>query len=106
MCANARIQGTLELESGIYILDGANFNVDSQATITGDGVTLILTNGATLDIAGGADVAITAPVDNDPAYASFAAPEFYGVLVFQDPDDPYSDSKLTGDAGAEMNGVI
>ncbi len=106
LCADAAINGTLTLESGVYVLDGANFNVGSQATVVGDGVTFILTNGATLSMAGGADVDITAPVASDPAYSSFPAPEFYGVLLYQDPDDDYSTSSLTGGAGANMNGII
>jgi Flp pilus assembly protein TadG len=40
-CGNTDIKGTLTLGPGTYIIDGGNFTAESQATITGTGVTII-----------------------------------------------------------------
>ena len=38
------IKGTATLSAGVYIVAGGDFKVNSGAKVTGDGVTIILTN--------------------------------------------------------------
>lgn len=72
--------------------------------MTGEGVTFILTGGATLDFAGGATVNLRAPnADDDP---SFIADEWYGMLFYQDPLDPYSSSSVTGNTSSSFEGIV
>lgn len=80
---SAKIQGTITLNPGVYYIDSANFSVGSQATITGTGVTIILTSAnaatqpsqiGTVSINGGATLNLSAP--SDGTYA--------GVLFYQD----------------------
>jgi hypothetical protein len=77
------IQGNLFMEPGVYYIDGGAFKVGSQATITGTGVTIVLTSSsaatspsaiAYLDIGAGATINLAAP--STGTYA--------GVLFHQD----------------------
>ena len=56
---------TLNLESGAYILDQGNFAVSGNATVTGAGVTIILSRNrssyGTVDIRNGSTIAISGP---------------------------------------------
>jgi len=99
--------GTATLEPGVYIIDGGDFRANAQASIIGDGVTIILTgNGnkyAQLNVAGGAEIALHAPKSGT---------DFDGVLFFQDPDAPsykganVSRNKLNGGSNFEMSGAV
>jgi hypothetical protein len=103
-CGGMNIQGTVNLNPGVYIMDGGNFNITSQATITGEGVTIIMTGDDAADvgdvaIAGGAEVDLSAPMtDGDP---------WEGMLFFQDPDwDIENTVSIAGDAGLNLEGII
>lgn len=64
---NVAIQGTITLNPGLYIFEDVNLTVNSTATLTGSGVTLVLTGGTTLSINGGSSIDLTAPADDlDP----------------------------------------
>lgn len=77
------LNGTVNFQPGVYVIDGGSFSVGSQAVITGTNVTFILTSStaasnpssiATLSISGGATVQLSAT--NSGPYA--------GVLFYQD----------------------
>lgn len=77
------IKGTLNLNPGVYYVDSGTFNLGSQATVNGTGVTIILTSSnastnpssiATLNINGGATLNLSATTTG--TYA--------GVLFYQD----------------------
>lgn len=99
--------GTATLEPGTYIIDAGAFNANAQASITGTGVTIILTgsgtNYSTLNINGGASVNLQAPSTGSATN---------GVLFFQDPAAPTYQgnqvvrNKLNGGAGLVLNGAL
>jgi Flp pilus assembly protein TadG len=77
------LKGTVTLNDGTYVIDGNAFSVGSQAVVTGNNVTIILTSNnagsnpssiATLDINGGATVRLSAQTSG--TYA--------GILFYQD----------------------
>ncbi len=99
--------GTATLAPGVYIIDAGNFNANAQASITGTGVTIILTgsgtNYAQMNINGGASINLQAPGSGSPTK---------GVLFFQDPAAPtyqgnqIISNKLNGGAGLVLNGAL
>ena len=68
------IRRTVNMAAGVYVIDGGKLKVNSTATVNGSGVTFYLTNGATLEMDGGADVHLSAPSSGG----------YSGVLVFAD----------------------
>jgi Flp pilus assembly protein TadG len=100
------IKGTLSLEAGIYYIDGDSFSVGSTATVTGTGVTIILTSSnaatqpqsiATLDVNGGATIQLSAPTSGT----------YHGVLFYQDRRAlDTSVNKLNGNATSTLQGAI
>ncbi len=103
-CNGLTIRGDAVLSPGVYIIDKGDLKVNSQASITGEGVTIILTgqnngNVSTLDFAGGADVDLRAPSQSEDA-------TWYNILVYQDQIGAVKDSKLNGDSDFNMEGVV
>ena len=94
-CGGGNIQGTTNLSAGVYVLSGGNWKVNSGAELNGGNVTLYLTNGATLDINGGATIDMSAPLSGPYA----------GLLVFFDRTNTGS-SKINGGSNFSMVGAI
>lgn len=95
---------TTTLSAGTYIIDRGDFKINNNATVTGNGVTIILTsstssNYATVTINGGATVNLSAPTTG--TYA--------GMLMYQDRNAPYASSnsnKLNGGATMSLVGAV
>jgi hypothetical protein len=113
LCNGLTVRGQLELDPGVYVIDGGDFTAGASAQIQGEGVTIILTGAssstvATVNINGGASVQLRAPYSHsEPA---FPAPEWYGMLMYQ---DPIADSSvitnsnwLAGDASTIYDGIV
>jgi Flp pilus assembly protein TadG len=70
-------QGNLTLQPGVYVINGGSFSVSGGATVTGDGVTIIMTNSTTptstgsVSISGGSKVTISAPTTGATAGLAF-----------------------------------
>jgi Flp pilus assembly protein TadG len=96
-------QGSYNLNSGTYIVDGADFRVNSGVTVTGTGVTIYLVNGARIIINGGATVDLTAPNgDYDAATNPYA-----GILFFAERDDTTQlNHIIDGSASTSFEGAI
>ncbi|MBB5517622.1 TadE/TadG family type IV pilus assembly protein [Amphiplicatus metriothermophilus] len=94
-CGGGNIQGTTELSSGIYVLSGGNWKVNSGAVLRGDGVTLFLTDGAALDISGGATIDLSAPKTGP----------WSGLVVYFDRNGT-PDSKINGGSNFSMVGAV
>ena len=92
---------------GVYYMDGGSFKSAGGASISGAGVTIVLTGSgsdyATVNIAGGTNMTMSAPPSGS---------EFEGVLMYQDQNAPtYQGStlitnKLLGGSGLDIEGVI
>ena len=97
---------SITMNAGTYIIDEGDFFVAGNSSVTGTGVTIILTSNSgssygSIDITGGGTVALTAPTD--------AADPFRGILFFQDPGAPASNSinsSITGGSEVNLGGAI
>lgn len=99
------IQGTAHFDPGIYFVDGS-MSVGAQATVTGTGVTFILTSTTAstnpssigqVTINGGATMQISAPTSG--TYA--------GILFYQDRRAPNSDgNRINGNSSSFFQGAF
>lgn len=93
---------TVRLNPGVYYVDGGDLTVNGNASLIGNGVTLIFTaknrkSYATATISGSANVELTAP-----GYGPTA-----GIVMFGDRSIPKgTDFKLTGGATQNFGGAI
>lgn len=103
-CNGLTLKGTVQLDPGVYVIDGGGMSVNAGAIVTGAGVTIILTdtslssNGwGTVDINGSASVTLAAPSTGPWA----------GVVFFQDRNAPTTDvNKFNGGANLQLTGVL
>lgn len=95
-CDGLSIKRTVTMEPGLYIIDGGVFRIESTALVEGEEVTIYLTNGATVSIAGGADVALSAPTSGD----------YMGILIFVDRSSAYDTHIFNGNSDSHLNGAI
>jgi len=94
--------GTLVFEPGIYILDGAGFNVGGNANIQALGVMFYITGTGCLSLAGTGNITITPP---DPDEYSYPGVDVYeGVAVFQARDNTNL-SKIVGTSDMTLEGT-
>lgn len=103
-CNGMALKGNVTLRPGVYIVDGGTFDVASQAQVSGEGVTIILTGRDRNDIAhasisGGASLHLTAPTAADD-------PVWQGILLYQDPRGSAHDNQLAGGSSMDLQGVI
>jgi hypothetical protein len=103
-CGGLAIKGTATLSPGVYIIDGGSFDVASQASVYGPGVTFVLTGSdptsiATANISGGAKLNVRAPTPTEDPY-------WHDVLLFQDPTADETSNTLAGGSGLEFNGIV
>jgi len=87
------INGDKTLNPGVYIVDGGTIG---RGSISGDGVTIILRNDATLAMAGGDKLRITAPTSGP----------YKGIAIFEDDTRPATRVSLAGSADLSIEGAI
>lgn len=99
------IKGTVTFEPGVYYIDGSTLSFGSQASVTGNGVTFVLTSSsattspssiAQLDMNGGATVNLTAPNSGT----------FNGVLVYQHRNAPLTNQHINGNSTSHIDGAF
>ncbi len=95
-CGGMTIRRTVTMNPGVYVIDGGDFELTSTAKLTGTGVTIYLTNGARVKIAGSAEVVLSAPTTG--TYA--------GVLFFVDRTDPEVTHIFNGNSSSKFTGAI
>lgn len=103
-CGGLKLTGSANLtlaSGGTYIIDGGALDLSGQSTLSGTNVTIILTgsgsNYATVKIAGGATVNLTAPTTG--TYA--------GLAIFQDRNAPSGvTNSMEGGANQSITGAI
>jgi hypothetical protein len=95
---------TATLKPGVYIVAGGNFDINANATVKGDGVTIILTNTnggpyAQVTMNGTATIQLTAPTSGP----------WQNVLFYQDRMAPMSinsPNKINGNSSSKFKGVM
>jgi Flp pilus assembly protein TadG len=87
--------GTVNLPAGVYVINGGTFNPAGGSTVTGVGVTIVLTgspgNIATANIANNVNLTLTAPTSG----------QYAGVAIMQAAGSGIGTSTVAG--GANMN---
>jgi len=86
---------SLTLSPGVYVINGGSFNLQSGPVTSSGGVTIYLTNGATVNIGSGVPVTLNAP--STGTYA--------GILFFQDRND-MGTSNFAGGTADILQGTI
>jgi len=105
-CNGMRLQGTVRLHGGVYIIKGGTFTVQSTANVQlfGDGgVTFILTGNsastvATISINGSSTFDVRAPTADENA-------KWAGILFYQDPIGAATHT-INGGANINIEGII
>jgi len=100
-CTGLDIKGTLTLNPGVYIIDAGTLNLNATGTLTGTGVTLILTSSSGSDYAkftmnGSSTINLSAPTSG--AYA--------GMLMYGDRAGPNQVNVINGNTAATFNGAL
>jgi len=99
------LKGRVTLNPGTYYIDGGTLSFGSQADVTGDGVTFVLTSSnatsnpssvATISMNGGASVKLTAPTTGD--YAN--------IVFYQDRRATTQNIMINGGSGSVLDGSI
>lgn len=99
------------MAGGVYIIDGGDFTVNAQDSVVGSGIMIVLRNGATITINGGAAVTLTAMTSSQAASAGLS-PRFAGILVIEDKSsideegEGMKSSKINGNASTTFNGAF
>jgi hypothetical protein len=113
-CGGIRVNGaTVTFTPGLYIIDGGDLVTTGQASLIGDGVTVVLTASSPskiggVDVSGGTHLDLRAPGKDDNWAALMG---YEGMLIFQDPRAPATtstngDNKLLGGSVARLDGAI
>lgn len=93
------------LAPGTYYIDATDFSVNSQATLNGTGVTIVLTSSSaagnpgsvsTTKMNGGATINLSAPTSG----------EYKGVLFYRDRRATNTTSVLNGNSSSVMRGAV
>lgn len=97
-CGGIDLKGTVTLRPGLYIIKGGTLSINSQANVTGEGVTFYLTDtGASFDINGGGTVRLTAPTSGT----------YQNMLIIQDREaNAGAVNKLNGNSATFVKGAI
>jgi hypothetical protein len=98
------------MSPGVYVIDGGDFEVRAQDIVTGNGVIIVLKNGAGIRINGGATVNLTAATASQLITAGVSSSEadrLAGMLVFEDRASSGNTGNLiNGNASTTLNGTI
>lgn len=95
-CGGQHVKGDVNLTSGVYVLDGGAWTFNASSNVSGSGVALYITGGATLTINGGAKFDLEA----------MAIGPLAGVVLFFDRNDSGLAHKLNGGATLELDGAV
>lgn len=96
-CNGMNLSGTVDMEPGVYIVDGGVLRTNGNSTVTGDGVTIFLTGDAEIQMNGNADVNLSAPETGD-----------YAGLLFWGDGDNLADTPalFNGTASSSLVGAL
>jgi hypothetical protein len=95
-CGGGDLKGTKTLAPGVYIIDGGDFRINSNANVSGSGVTFFFTDDATADFNGNATINFSAPTSGT----------YKGVLMYGDDDNSDTSNKFNGTASSQLTGAL
>ena len=92
------LKGNVTFPAGVYVLDGVDLGINSNAVVTGTDVTFVLKNGATLDFNGGATINLKAPETG-------SAEPYPGMLFWGDGSGSVAHN-LSGNSSSAFQGAM
>lgn len=95
-CNGLDLRGTVDLDPGLYIIEGGDFRINSDAMITGDQVVFYLADGVELAFNGTATTVLSAPT----------AGVYTGLLFFGSRTATSASHSINGNFGASYDGAI
>ncbi len=95
-CGGLSLSGEIILNSGVYVIDGGEFRINANAHVAGHGVMFFLTNGATVQFNGSAEIDLSAATIG--AYA--------GILMYGDRDEGNAENVFNGTADSSFIGAL
>ena len=109
--ADLTVSCTTNMAKGVYVIDGGLFKVNSQDIVTGQGVMIVLRNGAGIEINGGASLDLRAmTTDEMVIHAGLTTAEalkLKDMLIFEDRNSPGREgNSVNGNAGAILDGAV
>ncbi|NVK30429.1 MAG: Tad domain-containing protein [Gammaproteobacteria bacterium] len=98
LCFNTstRFSGNVNLAPGLYIFASGGLNIESNAVITGTGVTLMMANNSELSVAGTARLSLSAPTGGD----------FDGLLFIGERSGTMKQHSITGNSDSTLDGAF
>lgn len=105
------IQCDTVMAGGIYVIDGGSLDINATDSLIGNGIMIVLKNGANIKINGGSDVNLTAMTVPELISAGVSADDadkLAGMLIFEQPDgpEPSKDHVINGNAKTVLNGTV
>jgi len=89
-------RGDVTLAAGTYYFKGASIKINSNASISGSGVTLFLDAASSLDIVGTPSISLTAP----------SSGSLTGIVLFQSRSATGADLSISGNSTVNLDGVL
>lgn len=105
--SDLQLRASHTMAPGVYTIDGGTLKINANYNLTGSGVVIVLKNGATIDIQGGANISLTAPTSTEAASMGLSS-DFGGVLIYEDKATASEGqtSKINGNATLHLGGAI
>lgn len=95
-CGGGNLKGSKTFSPGVYIIDGGTFRINASANVIGSGVTFFLTNNATVDFNGTANINMSAPTSGANK----------GILFRGDTTNTFNSNKFNGNASSKLTGAL
>ena len=106
-----RVACNTTMAKGVYVIDGGLFKVNSQDSVVGQGIMIVLKNGAGIEINGGATLDLramtTEEMQIDAGISAEQALKLKDMLIFEDRNSPErTGNSVNGNAGAILDGTV
>jgi hypothetical protein len=95
-CNGLNVRGTVTFAPGLYMVEGGDFIINSNAALSGDNVVFYLAPGVQFRFNGTATIDFSAP----------STGPFAGILILGDRDSVNVSHLINGNAGSQLDGAI
>ncbi|WP_299970820.1 pilus assembly protein TadG-related protein [uncultured Roseobacter sp.] len=95
-CGGLSLRGTVDLDPGLYIVDGGDFELRATTVARGTGVTFLLVNGARAVINGSATLNLAAPTTGPLS----------GIILMGSRADSGVSHQINGNAASRFDGAV
>ncbi len=101
------VAGNMTLSSGVYVFQGpGKFQINSNHTITGSGVSIVLTDGAYIEISGNPILNLSPMTTPQAQSQTDAARQGLAGVLFWQTDPSSQDNVITGNSNLTLAGAL